>query len=248
MALGDNLPDLFLTGVVIADREGHELFQLHAILLVDLEQLVRNGHQAQALLDHGGHDEERGSDFFLGHAFFQHVAKGAKLVQWMQRYALDVFGQGIILGENGRSGLAHDAGHRGGLRQFLLLHQQFEGAEPAAPGRHFVAAGFCPLAVQDRPDVQTLKQAPTFDVAGQFLDRQAGLHAPYVGLRQYQPVERDITGRIEGDFLDGARHGGTLRDGQAEASLPPLNPSRKPHVPLPLSRPHQTPDRLHGTA
>ncbi|KPH85090.1 hypothetical protein GLUCOINTEAF2_0203563 [Komagataeibacter intermedius AF2] len=213
--------------MIIADGKGHQLFQLHAILLVDIEQFVGHRHQPQALFDHGRCDKERCSDFFLGQALLQHVAKGPKLVQRMQGHPLHVLGQGIILGENGRSGLAHDARHGCRLCQFLLLHQQFKGAKTSPTGWHFIATGFDTSIIKDGADIQALQQTPALDVAGQFLDRQAGFHTPHIGLRQRQPVERDITGRTQGDFRNGGGHGETLHDGRTGDSLPPSQPVTK---------------------
>ncbi|KPH86919.1 hypothetical protein GLUCOINTEAF2_0204244 [Komagataeibacter intermedius AF2] len=157
MALGHDLPDLFLPRVVVADGKGHQLLQAHPILLIDFKQAVGHGHQTQALLDNSSCHEERSGDFLLGHAFFQHVTEGAKLVQRVQGQPLDVLGQRVILGENGRSGFAHDTGHGRGLRQFLLLHQQFKGTEAPSAGRDFVSAGLGPFAIKDRTDVQALQ-------------------------------------------------------------------------------------------
>lgn len=52
MALGYDVPDLFLAGMVIADGKGHQLFQLHAVQLIDIQQLVGHGHETQALFDY----------------------------------------------------------------------------------------------------------------------------------------------------------------------------------------------------
>ena len=43
MALGYDVPDLFLAGMVIADGKGYQLFQTHAVLLIDIQQLVGHG-------------------------------------------------------------------------------------------------------------------------------------------------------------------------------------------------------------
>jgi len=37
-AIPDRFPDLLLTGMVRTDAEGHELFQRHAVLGIDVEQ------------------------------------------------------------------------------------------------------------------------------------------------------------------------------------------------------------------
>ncbi|KGB22189.1 TRAG protein [Acetobacter pomorum] len=145
----------------------------------------------------------------------------------MQGQPLDILGQGILLGENGRSGLAHDAGHGGGLRQFLLLHQQFERAKAPSAGRDFVSAGLGPFAIKHGTDIQALQQPATLDVAGQFLDRQAGLYPPHVGLRQHQPVERDVAGRTQADFGNSGRHCEKLHDGRIGDSPLPSQPVTK---------------------
>lgn len=50
MALGYDVPDLFLASMVIADGKGHQLFQIHAVLLIDIQQLVGHGHERRRCL------------------------------------------------------------------------------------------------------------------------------------------------------------------------------------------------------
>ena len=78
--------------------------------------------------------------------------------------------------------VAHDAGDRRGLGQALLLHQQFERPVAPAAGRDLEHAGLVALGVEHRPDVEALQQRAPGDVLGQFLDRDAGLDAPDIGL------------------------------------------------------------------
>src|SRR5690606_29657987 len=67
-ALLDRIPDLLLAGMVGGEREGHELLECHLLGNVGLDQLLRNGDQAQALPDHRGRDEEARGDLLLAQA------------------------------------------------------------------------------------------------------------------------------------------------------------------------------------
>ena len=149
----------------------------------------------------------------------------------MQRRALDVLGQRVVLGEDVGRGIADHAGNRRGLRQALLLHQQFERPVAAAAGRDLEHAGLGALGVEHRPDVEALKQRAPGDVLGQLLDRDAGLHAPDVRLAEHQLVEGNVARGRQGDLLNGSSHGDSLRDGRPRDSLSTSNPSRRPAQP-----------------
>ncbi len=136
----------------------------------------------------------------------------------MQGHALD------ILGENGRSGLAHDAGHKGGLVQLLLLDQQFKSTKTSLASRDFVSAGLGPGVVENRADIQALQQPATFDVSSQFVNRKTGLHTSDIGLGQDQFVERNVTRGTERDFGNSGRHGEKLHDGLTGDSPLPSQP------------------------
>ena len=101
----------------------------------------------------------------------------------------------IFIDQDAARRVADDAGHRRGLGQALLLHQQFERTiAPPARG-HFEHAGFQTLRVEDGPDMQALDQAAPRDGFGQFLDRDAGLHAPDVRLAEHELVEGNVARR-----------------------------------------------------
>ena len=126
------LQDLLLALVIALDGEGHQLVQGHAVLGVGVEQLGRDRGQPQPLLDHRDRDEERGGDLLLGLALLAQRQEGAELVERMQRRALHVLGQAVLLGD---AVGADDAGDRRGLGQALLLDQQFQRPVAAAAGR-----------------------------------------------------------------------------------------------------------------
>ena len=67
-------------------------------------------------------------------------------------------------------------------------------------------AGFDPFSIDHGPDVQALQQAAPRDIFGQFLDRDACLDAPYVGLAQHELVEGDVPRGGQRDFLGCFRH------------------------------------------
>src|SRR3546814_4663573 len=64
----------------------------------------------------------------------------------------------------------------GGLRQPLLLHQEFERAIAPAAGRHLELAGLLAFSIQHRPDIEALEQCAAGDVLRPLGDRHAGLH------------------------------------------------------------------------
>ena len=64
------LPDLLLAGMVGRHSEGHELIQRHAVVGVDLEQLVPDGGKPKPLLHDVYRDEKGGGDVLLGLALF----------------------------------------------------------------------------------------------------------------------------------------------------------------------------------
>ena len=117
------------------------------------------------------------------------------------------------------AGIADHAGDRRGLGQALLLHQQLERPVAAAAGRDLEHAGLGALGVEDRPDVEALEQRAPGDVLGQLLDRDAGLHAPDVGLAEHQLVEGNVARGRQGDLLNGSSHGIFSATGAESLSL-----------------------------
>ena len=93
-------------------------------------------------------------DLLVAKALVAQRLEGAELIERMERDALDVLGQRILLGD---AALAHDAGDRRGLRQALLLDQQFERPVAPATGRDFEHAGLLAVGVEDRPDAEALQ-------------------------------------------------------------------------------------------
>ena len=104
----------------------------------------------------------------------------------------------VLLGE--ALGL-DDAGNGRGPGQALLPDQQFQRPEAPAAGGHLERAGLIALGVQYGAHAQALQQGPPGDALGQRLDRDAGLHAPYIGLAQDELVEGDVPGRVQDDLL-----------------------------------------------
>ena len=178
--------------MVRVHREGHQLFQRHAVLGIDLEQGRGHGGELQALLDDLRRDEEGRRDRFLALTFFAQGLECAELVERVQSDALHVLRQRVVLGEDLRRSIPHDAGDRRRLRQPLLLHQQRQRLEATTTGRDLEHAGLDPIGIEHGPDVQALQQAAPRDVFGQFLDRDACLDAPHVGLAQHELVEGDV--------------------------------------------------------
>ena len=141
------LEHLLLALVVAADGEGHELVERHAVLGIDVEQLRRDRGEPQALPHHVDRDEERRGDLLLGLALLAQRQERPELVERVQRRALDVLGEQVLLGD---AALANDAGHRRGLGETLLLHQQFQRPVAPAAGRDLEHAGLAAAWSSDR--------------------------------------------------------------------------------------------------
>ena len=130
------------------DREAHQLVERHAVLGVNVEKLGRHGGEPQPLLDHIDADEKSRGDLLLALSFLAQRQKRPELVERMQRRALDVLGETVLLW---RSLCAHDAGNRRGASQTLLLHQQFQRPVTPPTRRDFEHAGLIAGVVQQRP-------------------------------------------------------------------------------------------------
>ena len=236
-ALGRHAPDgagLLVVGLaqprdhlrpalVVAGNGGRrQLVERHAVLGVDVEQLRRDRRQPQPLLDHAHRHEERSRDLLPALALLAQAEEGAELVERVQRRALDVLAEALLLGQ---TALAQDAGHRRGPGHALSLDQELERPEAATAGRVLVDAGRGSIGVGGGTDAGTLEQAAPGDVLGQILGRDAGPHVPDVGPRQDQLAERDVTRGRERDLLNGS-HVGMLRVCRPGASLSTLKSAR----------------------
>ena len=152
----------------------------------------------------------------------------------MQGDALDILGERVLVRRNIGARIAHHAGNGHGLGQALLLDQQFERPVAAAAGRDLKHAGLGAVGVEDRADAEALQERAPGDVLGQFLDRDAGLHAPDVALAQDQLVEGDVARGAEDDLLNGASHVGfSATGGRKTLSRPPTR-HRQAGAPLTL--------------
>ena len=94
------IPDLRLAHVIGVHREGHQLFQRHAILRIDVQKGRGHGGELQPLLhDLRSHEEGRRDGLFTLTLVAQ-GNKGAELIERMQGDALHVLSQGVVLGQN----------------------------------------------------------------------------------------------------------------------------------------------------
>ena len=201
----ETLPHLLLTFPIPRDGEGHQLIQGHTVLGVDVQQLGRHRGQPQPLLHDADRDEERGRDLLLGLALLAQAKESSELVQRVQRCALHVLGQAVLLGDP--VGADH-AGDRRRFRQALLLDQQFQRAKPTPARRDLIHAGLLAVRVQYGTDGDGLQQGPPRDVVGELLDNgHARLDPADVAAAQQQLVEGNVARGAEGDLLDGACHG-----------------------------------------
>ncbi len=97
--------------------------------------------------------EEPCGDLFIAEALLTQCLEGAELIERVERDALDVLGQRILLGD---PTVPHHARHGRGLGQALLLDQQFQRPEPASPGRHLEHAGLVAVGIDDGADAEPL--------------------------------------------------------------------------------------------
>ncbi len=79
-----------------------------------------------------------------------------------------------------------------------------------------------------------MQQPAAGDVFGQFLDRDAGLDAPDVGLAQHELVEGNVPERGLGDFLGRFRHqiSSTTGAGSHSSDLTSRHPQTNNPFPL----------------
>lgn len=121
----------------------------------------------------------------------------------MKGRALDIFRQRVFLGN---TLLSHDAGNRRGFAEALLPHQKVQRPITAATCRNLEHAGFHAGFIPDWPDAEPLQQAAAGNVLGQFLNRDAGFHAPDICLTEHKLVERDVARRRQGYLFGNSSH------------------------------------------
>ena len=238
----DRIPDLNLTLVIRIDREGHQLLQRHLVLGIKLEQGRGHSGEFQALFDYLRRDEESGRDLFIALTLLPKRHEGAELIKRVQGCTLHVLSERVVFGEDRRIGIPHDAGNGRRLGQAFLFHQERQGLEASAASGDFELAGLGTINRQNGPDAQALQQPAAGDVFGQFLDGDAGLDAPNVGLAQHELVERNVPGRGQGDFLGRFRHQifSTTGAGSHSSDLTSRHPSNRQTSPsLILTLPRQ---------
>ena len=239
-AVRQHLPDLLLPLVILADREGHQLIEGHAVIGIDFMQPGRDRGELEPLAhDSGRHHEMRG-DVLEPQALIAQHLHGAKLVERMQLFAVGVFRERIFLCGN-VAALAHHARDGLGLRHALLLDQQFERAEAAPAGGNLEPAGFLPGVVELGADIEALEQGAPGDVLGQRLDRNAGLDPSDIGLAQDQLVERNVARLRQDDLGSGTCHVRSPVADRREPLSQPLARHEAPGFPFPLGGGHRLP-------
>jgi len=227
----DRRPHLLLPRVIVADAERHQLIERYRALGIGVEQRCAGGGELEPLAYHRGGDTECSGDLLLALALCAQRLEGAELVERVQRLAVGVLGEAVLLGE--AVGL-DDAGNGRGLGQALLPDQQFQRPEAPSAGGDFEHGGLVAVPVQHGAHAQALQQGTPGDALGQRLDRDAGLHAADIGLAQDELVERDIPGRVQDDLL-GRSHLVISATGRPGASLPAPSPVAKIPTALSLS-------------
>src|SRR5260370_4222055 len=92
--MGELLPDLLLTGMVVGHCERHQLFQRHAVAGVDVEEFRGDRGKLQPLLDDRRAHEEAGRDVLFAQSL---LAQGLETPQWAKGFK--GFGRAVYEGE-----------------------------------------------------------------------------------------------------------------------------------------------------
>ena len=160
--VGELLVDLFLPGMVVGDREGHELVETQVLGPAKVDQARTEIGQPQALANHPGADAEPRGDFLGAPALaLVKVAEGFELVGGMHGRAGDVFVQADLPGV--QLGFNH-AGDGAGLADDLAQRQQL----------HRLPA---PLADGDQPEAGRLAAVVEFRFDDRLLQHLLGRDA-----------------------------------------------------------------------
>ena len=85
--------------MILADGEGHQLLHRHLVLGVDVEEFWRDRCEAHPLLDHARGDEKARGDLLVSEAFVSQGLERPELIERMQRGALHILRERILLGE-----------------------------------------------------------------------------------------------------------------------------------------------------
>ncbi len=160
-----------------------------------------------------------------------------ELIERVQGCTLHVLSERVVFGEDRGLGIPYDAGNGRRLGQAFLLHQELQGLEASAASGYFEPSGLGTIIGQNGPDAQVLQQPAARDVLGQFLDGNAGLDAPDVGLAQHELVEGNVPGWGQGDFLGRFRHQifSATGAGSHSPDLTSRHPFHTPSLPLNMS-------------
>lgn len=224
-AVREQIPDLLLTRMIVAEGEGHQVIKRHIAGRVYLVQLRRDRGELETLLHDGGRHAEMRCDRLFAFALIAQALHAAKLVERMQRFAEGVLGERVFFGEHGIVGRLDHARDRDRRRGALALHDQFDRKIAPAAGRDLEHAGLVAVLVKLGTDIQAGDQATTLDVVGKIGDRHAELDAADVRLGQDQLVERDVPRLIEADLGKGFRHDTHSMTGRRETLSRLSNPS-----------------------
>jgi hypothetical protein len=99
--------------------------------------------------------------------FSRSARKARNWSKGLERRALDVLGERILLGETFG---ADNAGNWRGPREALLLHEEFQRAIAPPPGRDLEHASLSAICVEDRTHSETLEKRAPRDVLREFVN------------------------------------------------------------------------------
>ena len=202
-AVVELLPELLLAGVIVADREGHELVERHVARGIDLVQLGRDRGELQALAHHGRRHAEMRGDRLFALTLVSQELHAAELVERVKRLAMAVLRKRVFLGQDRVVGRLDDARDRRVLGETLAFHEDGQRAIAAAARGNLEQAGFGAIGVDLGPHTEPVQEATALDVVGQVFNRHAVLDAADVRLGQDQLVEGNIPRRAEDDLWGG---------------------------------------------
>ena len=144
-----------------------------------------------------GLDEEPRGDILFAEPLLAQCLERPELVERMQRDALHILSERILLGDTVGT---HNARNRLRFGHSLLFDQQLQRSVAAAAGRDFIHAGLGAVGVPYRPYAEALQEAPARNVFGEVFDRNAGLDPAHIGLRENELIEGDVLRPAQGDL------------------------------------------------
>jgi hypothetical protein len=175
-------PDFLLCGVILADREGHQLIKVHFRLAIGLYQCRAYTGELEAPLDHHRFAAEARCDFLRSMAFIGERLEGLVLVSRVGRQPHDVLDKADLHRVRLHMHMTWDFGiFRDGFR----LGEALERGK-AAPASHDLI-----LAIAAGNHLQVLQQPVSGDTGDEFVYASIAACLTRISWRCDQSIERD---------------------------------------------------------